>query len=424
MAEVDKLHLTKKRLQNLRRRSLGLQQLAVRVISKQLTFYTSQPDEFEKLKSLPGVLRDKILQVLMKKKCLDMQGREREFENLKVVFPMLLSPRTHYIELNSILSFCPDWFTDSNVDKVTPWCVELLKHIETRAPRVETLIIKRNNSSLYKEGPYRVQHVEFSQDMMQSLMKMGKLNRLTVCSYYFDFADLLKICKNLPKLQYINVELLYNRGNVSQATEDVSSSFCNLKELIFQCPPCLNNDYLSFLCTRNLPNIEVVGYDPNQNVDFFGIRRDANRYHSLDFPGTSNLRNICLFTESAEEAESLPKLFPKLTCLMVNNIPYYGRGTISLEEHVMPKFDNIRQFHLLYPYSGVFEKYLTIYGQKLQSLYLGAHYFQDITIDFKLILKYCPKLEKLSMINLFLKTPLPKIEFFAELKELEWKNNE
>ncbi|CAB3388994.1 Hypothetical predicted protein, partial [Cloeon dipterum] len=126
-----------------------------------------------------------------KKKCLDMQGREREFENLKVVFPMLLSPRTRYIELNSILSFCPDWFTDSNVDKVTP--------------------------------------------------------------------------------------------------------------------------------------------------------------------------------------------------------------------------------------CGVFEKYLTIYGQKLQSLYLGYD-GADLKIDYKLILKYCSKLEKLSLFNVLLKMPLSKIEFFAELKELEWTN--
>ncbi|CAB3382976.1 Hypothetical predicted protein [Cloeon dipterum] len=415
MAEVDKLHLTKKRLQNLRMRSSGLQQLAVRVISKQLTFYTSQHDELEKLKGLPDILREKILQVVMKKKCLDMQGREMEFESLKVVFPLLLSPRTRYIELNSILSFCPE---DSEIDEVTQWVVELLKHIGTRAPQVETLVIKRNNY-FYKKGvPFFATGVEFNLEMAESLMKMQKLNRLTVTLYYFDYAIFLKICKNLPSLQYINVECIHNCGGDMAATEDVSSSLCNVKEIIYQWPP-YTDDYLAILCTQNLPNIDVVGYDPNKLVDIFSIRKDKKRYHSLEFHGASNLRNISvdLSMDSAKQVESMSNLFPNVTCLMVNFIK-----SSRLGQNFMPKFDNIKQLHLLDPYySRVFEKYLITYGQNLQSLYLG-HWAEIITIDFNLIFKYCPKLEKLSLLNVFLEKPLSKIYFLTELKEFEWAN--
>ncbi|CAB3387383.1 Hypothetical predicted protein [Cloeon dipterum] len=255
--------MTKKRLQNLRRKRFSLQQLAVRVISNQLTFYRKHHDELEKLKSLPGVLRDKILQALMKKRCMDNhQERKTEFENLKKVFPLLLSRRTRHIELNGILSFCPDRFKDGKIEKVT----------------------------------------------------------------------------------------------------------------------------------------------------------ECDRYQDLNFPGTSNLRQIFLdvISENSNVVEAMPTLFPKVTCLMIKN-------TGSLEDYVMPKFNNLRKLHLSNPHcSGVFEKYLETYGRKLQSLYLGNDCINS-TIDLESVFKYCPKLEKLSLLNVCLNTaPSSKMECFAELKELEW----
>ncbi|CAB3386930.1 Hypothetical predicted protein [Cloeon dipterum] len=294
----DELQLiTRKRLQNLRLRSLGLQQLAVREISKQLTFYLTHPDELEKLTSLPGVLRDKILQVLMKKRCLHEQGEKREFKNLKAIFPLLLSPRTRYIELNGILSFCPGRFKDHKIVKVT------------------------------------------------------------------------------------------------------------------QC-----------LCTRNLPNLEVVQYDPNE-MKWMISRCFDNRYHGLDFPGASDLRNICVDPEeySAEEVKAMPNLFPKVTCLMVKTVK-----NAFLAENLLQKYDNIRQIKLFSPYprSDTIEKYLINYEQKLQSLYL-EHELEFVTVDMELISKSCPKLEKLSLIKTRLITRFKlrpsNEELFAELKELEFE---
>ncbi|CAB3389082.1 Hypothetical predicted protein [Cloeon dipterum] len=410
----DELQLmTKKRLQNLRRRSLGLQQLAVREISKQLTFYRTHPDELEKLKSLPGVLRDKILQVLMRKRCLDVQEQEIEFENLKEIFPLLLSPRTRYIELNGILSFCPDRYKNGKIVKVTQWCVELLKQIEARAPQVETLIINRNNP-FDTEGVYNyLGNAELNQEMVQSLMKMQKLNRLNVNLYSIHLIDLLKICKNLLSLQYMNVDLSYpSRCQDMPTTEEVLSSFSNLKEFIFEIP-CF--EWLGCLCTRNLPNIEVVQFDPNKKLIRTIVRRNGNRYQGLDYPGTSNMRHITvdLLLDKAEEIKEMTKLFPKVSCLMIRN-------TGCLEQNVMPKFDNIRQLHLLNSFdNGVIVKYLIIYGKNLHSIYLGND-FENSTIDLEMIFKYCPKLEKLSLLNVCLNTPSQKMEFFAELKELEW----
>ncbi|CAB3378514.1 Hypothetical predicted protein [Cloeon dipterum] len=408
------LQLTEKRLQNLRRRSLGLQQLAVRVISKKLEFYRTHSDELEKLKGLPGVLREKILQVLMKKRCVNLLGRETEFENLKVVFPLLLSSRTRYIELNGILSFCPDWFEDRKIEKVTQCCVELLKQIEIRAPQVETLIIQRDNP-FYTEGVNSyLRNVEFNQDMVQSLMKMQKLNRLTVSLYCFNLTDLLEICKNLSRLQYINVGFKYHGHKNRLSPEEVSSSFCNLKEFIFEFP---FNEWMSCLCTRNLPNIEVVQLDPNKIVDWIHLKIHSDRYHGLNFPGASNLRliGVDLFKDKAKDVEAMPALFPKVTCLVVKNIT-----SASLVENVMPKFDNVRRLHLLNPYGiEVIDKYLITYGQKLQALYLGNG-SENSKISLESIFKCCPKLEKLSLLNVCLKPPSSKMDFFAELKELEW----
>ncbi|CAB3371386.1 Hypothetical predicted protein [Cloeon dipterum] len=241
MPPVDVLLLTKKRLQNLRRKRLGLEQLAVRVILKHLIFYLRHPKKLEKLTSLPGVLRDKILQVLMQKKCLKKQGEQMEFEIMIKFFSLLLSPRTRYIELNGILSFCPDRYKNGKIEKVTQW-------------------------------------------------------------------------------------------------------------------------------------------------------------------------------DGAKEMEAMPILFPKVTCLMVKSMDY----TYSAVD-VMPKFDNITQLHLLNLMGNIvnIEKYLIAYGQKLQSLYLGNGN-SNTTIDLELVFKYCPKLEKLSLLNACLQKPSSQMNFFAELKELEW----
>ncbi|CAB3386931.1 Hypothetical predicted protein [Cloeon dipterum] len=420
LSTEDALQLTKKRLQNLRRRRLGLQQLAVREISKQLTFYLTHPDELEKLKSLPGALRDKILQVLMKRKCFDKQGEKMEFENLKEFFPLLLSPRTRYIELNGILTFCPGWYTDKESKNVIKSCVELLKQIEARAPNVETLVINRNNPfDTDNQGiDATLGNAEFNQDMVKSLLKMQNLNRLNVNVYFIQLTDVLKICKNLSRLEYINVGMIMHDDYDKPAIEEVLTSFRNLKELIFEIFRG-DHDWLGCICTQNLPNIELVQYDPNKISEWIHLHINSGRYHGLDFPGASNLRHIFMNgrRDSSEVKEAMPTLFPKVTCLMVKNI-----SCPSLEEHVMPNFNNIRQLQLLDSCgSENFEKYLTTYGQKLQSLYLGNG-LEDSTIDLESIFKFCPKLEKLSLVNVCLKTPpsKSKLELFAELMELEW----
>ncbi|CAB3365036.1 Hypothetical predicted protein [Cloeon dipterum] len=257
----------------------------------------------------------------------------------------------------------------------------------------------------------------FHQGMVQALMKMQRLNRLHVNLYYFQLTDLLKICKNLPRLQYLNVEFSSHRGKDKPAPEEISSCFCNLKELIFEFP---FNDWLGSLCTRNLPNIEVVQYDPNKIMNWTHVRQYGKRYHDVDFPGASNLRHICvdLSRSCAAELEAMPNYFPNVTCLMVTN-----NSCSSLATDVKPKFDNIRNLHLFISSGGeeLFDNYLITYGQNLQSLYLGHD--RALTIDVEMIFKNCPILEKLSLQNVQLDWPLIEIKCFAELKELEWEIN-
>ncbi|CAB3375025.1 Hypothetical predicted protein [Cloeon dipterum] len=171
MDDETVLNLAKKRLQTIRAKSNSLEKLAVRSIVKNVGFYFNSHRQLRKLKRLPGVLREKILQKLIKRKNIDDNGKTEKFKALMGIFPFLLSSRTRYIELNGIMSFIyPAQFkpkhylrnerTDfATLKKEAKCCIQILQWIETLAPKVETLIIKRNHPfarSPFFEGHSRI----------------------------------------------------------------------------------------------------------------------------------------------------------------------------------------------------------------------------------------------------------------------------
>ncbi|CAB3386929.1 Hypothetical predicted protein [Cloeon dipterum] len=332
MSAVDELQLTKKRLQNLRRRSFGLQQLTVRIILKQLTFYLTHPDELEKLKNLPGVLRDKILQVLMKKRCLDEQGEKMEFENLKAIFPLLLSPRTRYIELNGILSFCPDRFIERKIEKVTQWdSAEVVEEMPKLFPKVtslkaistysmENVMPQFNNiRNLHLLNSY------FSGICWKYLITFGQ----KLQSLYFghdhefkiiDLKALFEVCPKLEKLSLLNVGF--------QTPPSKLDFFAELKELEWQIIMYhgtfygMDGSYSNISAILSAPKLEKVQLESwifNQ-TDLSNLKsmieenRILNNLHTL---------HVYLYLLVADEADALKSwnnvlknacaLLPKLT---------------------------------------------------------------------------------------------------------------
>ncbi|CAB3375033.1 Hypothetical predicted protein [Cloeon dipterum] len=193
MGDETVLNLAKKRLQTLRAKSYSLEKLAVRSIVKNVRFYLDIDDQLRQLISLPGVLREKILQTLTKRKNIDDNGKTEEIYDLVGIFPFLLSSRTRDIELNGIMSFvCPGRFKTkrymdqegtevTTLKKATEYCVQLLEWIELLAPNVETLIIKQNNpfaKSQFIEGRFPTFLVnDVSNTFLRILLEMSFAQR-------------------------------------------------------------------------------------------------------------------------------------------------------------------------------------------------------------------------------------------------------
>ncbi|CAB3375027.1 Hypothetical predicted protein [Cloeon dipterum] len=198
------LNLAKKRLQTIRAKSYSLEKLAVRTLLKNIRFYLNSDGQLGQLKSLPGVLRDKILQTLIQRRNIDDNGKTEEINDLMGIFPFLLSSRTRCIELNGIMSFaCPRRFktkryldqeeTDvTTLKKETECCVQLLQWIEALAPKVETLIIMKNNPFPEISDPSHKKPL-VKLEMLQTLKKLPNLKTLRVDLFRFKKNDLLEI---------------------------------------------------------------------------------------------------------------------------------------------------------------------------------------------------------------------------------------
>ncbi|CAB3375028.1 Hypothetical predicted protein [Cloeon dipterum] len=294
MDDETVLNLAKKRLQNLRAKNYSLEKLAVRTILKNVRFYLEIDDQLGQLKSLPGVLREKILQTLIMRKNIDDDGKAEVFKDLMGIFPYLLSSRTRYIELNGILSFvCPNRI--ASLVKERECCAQLLEWIETLAPKVETLIIKQNYT--FPEISYPLDNKPtVLPKMLRSLKKMQHLKTLRVDLFRFKKNDLLEMCKNLPNLHNLNI--LCHVSGPDPSPEAFTGSFCNVKELTF------NNTYwLSDLCNQHLPEIEIVPF--NQSEIFDWRRLIYDKYESL--------KSSILPTEVLTELKDLELRYPFLS---------------------------------------------------------------------------------------------------------------
>ncbi|CAB3388848.1 Hypothetical predicted protein [Cloeon dipterum] len=413
MDDKEVLRLTKRKLKTmkLKKNGLSLENVAVRVIIRNLIDYAKFPDKKDSLRKLPRVLREKLLQEMLRRKCIKGVRTEEKFKALMELFPILLSSRTRSIELNGILSYSPNRYNYHSFEETLTYCEELLYSAATLAPNINELIIQRNHAIKMTIEP---QHRTLR--MLEMMSKMLNLNRLFVELYSFEVADILNLCKNIPNLQFLNVRL--NDARIHASAEDIKSSLFNVKEFIFE--PNAGYDmlqWLRILCIQNLPNIEVVQFYCNvgTRINMDWILSSDKIISSLGFTETSNLRNLYVNVSEPdfEFMDSLPKMFPNITDLMVRK--KNNRNQI-LES--MYGFSKIKCLHFLEIGDlNIQQRFWQAYGGNLQTLVLSQEYDERF-VDLNPIFNQCPNLEKIVLQNVNVEPK--KIECFAELKEFEW----
>ncbi|CAB3375023.1 Hypothetical predicted protein [Cloeon dipterum] len=254
--------------------------------------------------------------------------------------------------------------------------------------------------------------------MLESLKKMQSLKTLHIDLYWFKQNELLDMCKNLPNLHNLNV-LSHTSGPDPLAPEVFTSSFCNVKQITV-------NDFwwIADLCNKNLPDVEIVPLFETQffiwinvlndifNEEYFiELRQPCQRHVYVDL-ATNKIRPMKL--------RDFPALFPNVSCLSAGLL-----GEPNEEKSPLLQFDNIRELNLAVDHEDedlIFrERYLSTYGENLQTLNLSSLRGFGFKMDLAIISKYCPKLEKLSLNYCYLINPTLPIENFIELKEFEWK---
>ncbi|CAB3382857.1 Hypothetical predicted protein [Cloeon dipterum] len=194
MNDEEKLELTKKKLLNISRRC-SLVELSRRKIVKNLDFYKEHEEYGRRLKSLPVCLRDQVLRELTSLKFDGAFGDSKpNFEKKLQDFSFLLSSDTKEIDLDGLLSFCPQKYLRGQLWRV-------LQMIAAEAPNVQSLIINGRNSMANTYILLRNFSLYYTLDraILESICGLSKLKRLEIS------IRLMRLCiEHLPKLRLLN----------------------------------------------------------------------------------------------------------------------------------------------------------------------------------------------------------------------------
>ncbi|CAB3380283.1 Hypothetical predicted protein [Cloeon dipterum] len=158
-------------------------------------------------------------------------------------------------------------------------------------------------------------------------------------------------------------------------------------------------------------------------LEYFNKMQNLKRLfveiYSFTVSQISNLRHTNVKFNSHADVHTT---FPNITDLMVDLEFYSGRDNEASDS--LLKFTKIKSLNLQILEACPFpirDRFWETYGKDLHTLILFSLY-EEHFIDLNSVFKYCPKLEKLSLIQTNIMMPQPT-DFFAELKEFEWKTN-
>ncbi|CAB3386646.1 Hypothetical predicted protein [Cloeon dipterum] len=400
MARNMRIPLSDASFQGLMRQKKTLFDHTADSIFKNLIMLICKDADFKlQIECLPKPLRATMLSRLTKLKCRNHQGDLNQFTILLKGFEALITTKTTEIELDGLLTFCPD-------ELKKPMLTQVVQKIVNNAPDLEILIL--NERRLMKERENVSFYGCIQQDAIEIIGKLRHLKKLCIKSCAIDFSDLLKLCKKLPALEHLDVYL--TEHNLTNAPADQSmfrESFGNLKVFLFA--QFSSGNFLRRLtkyCIENLPHLEIV----QSQVD--------SHANSIEMFGEFNLpceSSPLLHLSTQPCDEKIHLRFPNVTHLKVN---------LSGGTYPKPALDALMNFSHIeflcvshFPSLCVLEKLLDAYGASLTSLELSVSY---CSIKLGTIFEKCPKLEKLCLDHVKVEDGEEPIQKFSNLKELVW----
>ncbi|CAB3367862.1 Hypothetical predicted protein [Cloeon dipterum] len=383
---------TQVRLENLIT-NCTLEHLAKKATLKIIYSYLNDSKEneiSEKLNSLPALLKDEVLQEMLKRKCYNTKGNLKQFELMFKAFKLLLSTRTNEIHLENLLSFCPDKQLEKKVN-------QLLIIIANKASNLQCLKTTSDDclgSSTLPEGTF------------QALLKMKQLKKLFIGNFELLWTQLLELCRSLPALRVLGVsDVSYPRKNqpMAHTINDLKRDLAHLR--LIQC----SSSSVMTLLRRNLPNLDTLNSVRNFGLSWedIAVPNDAKGNQ------TSSLRNFCQFDGLDHIRSEDHKLYvshPNITHLI---------WTGFLNEKMMlgsaKKFTRVK-FLAMLSIGQKIDGFLVSIGKNLLTLYLN-----DVKISsLSQVFNACPRLKKLTLKDVRQLQNPGSLSNFSELKELVW----
>ncbi|CAB3373189.1 Hypothetical predicted protein [Cloeon dipterum] len=423
--ETDReLRVAKIRLQNLKRVTTSLETLALQIIVNNIKHFRGKED----LKRLKGSFRQKLLHEFTNvKRAINTDRDSDEFEDVLRSFKLLLFPDTEEIRLNGLLTFCP-------VDLIEQQLTNVIELILNRAPNIQSLVLNEAFEEITNFPCTKI----ISRHQIERIKNLVNLTHLKIDLYAVHLTELMTMCRKLENLKHLDVNIYFDVDLASLDSElfikDLKNSFSHLsvflfKDLYLSTPILreLNEFRLAKLCYKHLPNIQVVQSfaSRNRSNDFLERERQILSFVECQRTETSALQHFSTMGPNIDcgTHEFSAGLFPEVKHLKVTWLnPHQGDVTPLLQ---FTKIETLTIKHS--PSQRKFDLFLNQYGKNLSELnVLGEKVWNDhhLKSQFSKIFRFCPKLERLSLVGIDILDHSRNICFFSNLRELEWTPTE
>ncbi|XP_065336657.1 uncharacterized protein LOC135937434 [Cloeon dipterum] len=343
----------------------------------------------------------------MKITCHNELGNMLCFLVVMEALPLLLSTQTREFSFDWLMSLCSQTFWPH-------YTQEVLRLIENLAPKIRTLTL--NSYTCYS---MKVLH-PIKRNLLTHITKMKNLQKLELSTHSISFENVLRLCKSLRFLQSFSATELTFEEHQQFNIEAIKKQLSRLKVFKFAIIESQRKFWYTLrrICTENLPNLLILVGDVRIS-QYFGGYKDMGPECILRCSKTSKLRHLWTSSRQLFATSQSHRLFPDVTHLSLT----WEKSWIhsELEVKSLLQFTKIEClcFHYV-PSSEIFERFLTIYGRNLRTLYLMSYNVPTVlTFSAAKLFIFCPKLETLFMTSHTVFAPDQQpIQFFAELKNL------
>ncbi|CAB3387204.1 Hypothetical predicted protein [Cloeon dipterum] len=399
----NRLLLTKIRLQHLRLPK-SLFSIAIEEFVRIIESSVREKDESKKKTVyIPDHACQMILDKLLSNTSSIRDGEK--FEIRLNYFIHLITPLTKEIKLSNFMTFCPNKFKLYQETRV----VELLA---SRASELKSLAFGDSECDKF-----------LRRKTIRQISCLSSLQRLQIFGYKIQFTFLRQLCRSVPSLVNVAVDVVSDvtkRSNQFQCSDsDFERSFSRLKVFLFRTFERENGTFsitdsgvLTQRCIRQLPTLEIVE-----------MKADTKSFGGFELPtepplAPSQLRHLCVDLRKIKP-EKLA-WFPNVTHL---RICFKGRRFESISHDKLSallQFTKIESLVLTdCPNAEILDLLLNKYGQGMHTLCICNGLCTELQYEFRKIFKTCPKLETLALRRLRMVDPAP-LDFFAELKNFQW----